>query len=240
MSKIVVGNLKMSMATNEVSDYLKQMQQLKYDHVIICPSNIYAPYFLKQKYKVGLQNIYEEELGSFTGEVCPKQAATMGIKYTLIGHSDRRLLFHETDEVINKKIKAAKKYGMISILCIGESWKEHKSHQTKRVLKNKLKKELMNIGDLSKVIIAYEPSWSIGTNNILSNKEIIENVSFIKNYVLKHFNYDIKVIYGGSINIDNILMIRNIEEIDGILVGDSSTRASEFLDIIDAFFIRQN
>ena len=104
MSKIVVGNLKMSMATSEISDYLKQMKQLKYDHVIICPTNIYVPYFLKQKYKVGLQNIYEEELGSFTGEVCPKQAATMGIKYTLIGHSDRRLLFHETDEVINKKL----------------------------------------------------------------------------------------------------------------------------------------
>ena len=98
----------------------------------------------------------------------------------------------------------------------------------------------MNVGDLDRIIIAYEPIWSIGTNNIPSVKEISETVQFIKTYVEKHFHSNIRVLYGGSVNVENILMIRNIEEIDGILVGDASTRASEFLDIIDAFFIRQN
>ena len=162
----------------------------------------------------------------------------MGIHYALIGHNERRLV--DTDEVINEKIMACKKYNLTSILCIGESLKQHKYHQTKKVLKNQLKKALMNVGDLDRIIIAYEPIWSIGTNNIPSVKEISETVQFIKTYVEKHFHSNIRVLYGGSVNVENILMIRNIEEIDGILVGDASTRASEFLDIIDAFFIRQN
>lgn len=240
MDKIVVGNLKMSMITSDVSDYLKEIKKLNYKNVIICPSAIYVPYFLKHEFKVGLQDIFYEEPGSYTGAVCPKQAVTMGIKYTLVGHSDRRIYFHETDDEINKKIKAAKKYNMTSILCVGETLQEYKTHKTKKVLKRELKKALMNVGDLNKVIVAYEPNWSIGTNKIPTNKQISDNVTFIKKYISKHFHYDMKVLYGGSINIDNILTIRNIEEIDGILVGDSSTRASEFMDIVEAFLIRQN
>ena len=238
MNKIVVGNLKMWMDTSDVSDYLKAIQNLDNNYVIVCPTSIYVPYFLKRKFKVGLQDISEKDLGSYTGEVCAKQAMTMGIHYALIGHNERRLV--DTDEVINEKIKACKKYNLTSILCIGESLKQHKYHQSKKVLKNQLKKALMNVGDLDRIIIAYEPIWSIGTNNIPSVKEISETVQFIKTYVEKHFHSNIRVLYGGSVNVENILMIRNIEEIDGILVGDASTRASEFLDIIDAFFIRQN
>lgn len=240
MGKIVVGNLKMSMITSEVSDYLKEIKKINHKNVIICPSAIYAPYFLKHEFQVGLQDVFYEEPGPYTGTICPKQAVTIGIKYSIIGHSDRRTYFKETNDEINKKIKAAKKYNMTSILCVGETLKEYKSHKTKKVLKKELKKALMNVGDLNRVIVAYEPSWSIGTNKIPTNKQIIENVTFIKKYISKHFHYDMKVLYGGSINIDNILTIRNIEEIDGILVGDASTRASEFIDIIEAFLIRQN
>ena len=134
MNKIVVGNLKMWMDTSDVSDYLKAIQNLDNNYVIVCPTSIYVPYFLKRKFKVGLQDISEKDLGSYTGEVCAKQAMTMGIHYALIGHNERRLV--DTDEVINEKIKACKKYNLTSILCIGESLKQHKYHQTKKVLKN--------------------------------------------------------------------------------------------------------
>ena len=238
MNKIVVANLKMWMDTSDVSDYLKEIQNLEYSQLVLCPTSIYIPYFLKHKFKVGIQNVFYEELGPYTGEICPKQIATMGIHYAIIGHNERRII--DTNEIINQKIKACKKYNITSILCIGENFHQRRFHQTKKVLKNQLKGALTNIGNLDKVIIAYEPVWAIGTNNVPTNKEIIANVKFIKDYVKKHFHSDVNVLYGGSVNVENILMIRNIDEIDGVLVGDASIHPKELKDILDAFFIRQN
>jgi len=232
MKKIIIGNLKMMMKTDDVSDYLKKLEGIK--DVIICPTSIYIPYFLKNKYKVGLQNICGEDLGPFTGEVCPNQAVSMGIRYTLVGHNERRINFNETNEEVNKKILQANKYGMTSILCVGESLKEKNKNQTKKVLKKQLTECLKNTL-LDKVIIAYEPNWAIGTNEMPTNKEIEMYVEYIKEFIKKNYNHDIKVIYGGSISKENILKIKNIENLDGILIGGSSTRALEFKEIVDKY-----
>lgn len=235
MDKIVIGNLKMSMATNDVSDYLKDMKKLTNKNVIICPTNIYMPYFLNQTYKAGLQNVYFEDSSHYTGEVSPRQAISMGISYTLVGHSERRKYLKETDEEVNKKILEASKYGLTSIVCIGEISKEKKTRKIKKMLKKQLLADLKNV-PLDRVIVAYEPVWAVGTDDLPTNKVIEEIVDYIKNEIKKTYQFENpKVIYGGSINKENIKTIKNLENIDGILVGESSTRSEEFLEIIDTY-----
>lgn len=231
MNKIVIGNLKMTMEVNDVSEYLKEMKDFGNDDIIICPTSIFVPYFLKKKWKVGLQNICGYETGNHTGEISIKQAKSMGISHVIIGHSERL----ETKEQINKKILLALKYGVTPIVCIGETLNQRKKKQTKKVIKNQLKDYLKN-SFINKIIIAYEPVWSIGTNQTLSRKEISEMLIYIKNQIKEIYNTDdLKVVYGGSINLENIQVISTIDELDGILVGESSSHAEEFKKIIQSF-----
>lgn len=235
MDKIVIGNLKMSMTKNDVSDYLKDMKNLTNKNVVICPTSIYIPYFLNQPYKACLQNIYFGDEGHYTGEISPRQAISMGISYALVGHSERRKYLKETDEDINKKILEAAKYGMTSIVCIGEMLKEKKINKIKKILKQQILEDFKNV-PLDRVIIAYEPVWAIGTDELPTNKVIEELVDFIKNEIKKIYQFEnTRVIYGGSINKENVKIIKNIENIDGILVGESATRSEEFLEIIDTY-----
>ena len=167
--------------------------------------------------------------GSFTGDILANQVASMGIKYAIIGHSERRN--RETTEEINKKILSANKYGITSILCVGE---EQQNKKAKKIIKQYLKETLKNTL-LSKVIIAYEPIWAIGTNEIPDNKYIEDMTLFIKELIKKEFESEIKVIYGGSVNKDNINTIKLIDSIDGILVGNASTIPSEFQEVINKY-----
>ena len=230
---MIIGNLKMLMTANDVSNYLKQMGDIG-PNVVVCPTSIYIPYFLRRKYQVGLQNIAEEDNALSTGGICARQAVSLNIKYTLVGHFD----LNETNEVKNKKINEALKYNMVPILCIGETKKEKNISKVKKIIFNQLK-EILNSTLVNKIIIAYEPIWAIGSNDLPSNKEIEEIALYIKESVSKLFKSDIKVIYGGSIHKENINKIREIENIDGILIGEASTNPLEFKEIIDSYF-RQN
>ena len=180
--KLIVGNLKMNMVADEVSSYLRIVNKNIYsDNVVICPSSIYIPYFLKQRYNVGIQNIAVEEMGSHTGEISAKQAYSLGVKYALIGHSERRQVDGETDLIVGKKVKTAIKNNLYSIVCIGETNEDKVMLRTENVLKKQLKyalKELI-LEDMDNVIIAYEPVWAIGTNKIPSNRDIKNTVSYI-------------------------------------------------------------
>jgi triosephosphate isomerase len=229
MDKIVIGNLKTSLLSTYIVDYIKGMSKLKYEDVIICPSSIYIPYFLNRNFKVGIQDISMYDQGAHTGDILASQASSMGIKYAIIGHSERQN--RESLEDINKKILAANKYGITSILCVGE---EQQSKKTEKMIKQYLKETLKNTL-LSKVIIAYEPVWAIGTNEIPSNKYIENMANFIKETIKKEFDFDIKVIYGGSVNKDNINSIKLIDAIDGILVGNASTIPNEFNEVISKY-----
>ena len=229
MDKIVIGNLKTSLLSTDIVDYIKGMSKLKYEDVIICPSSIYIPYFLNRNFKVGIQDISMYDQGAHTGDILASQASSMGIKYAIIGHSERHN--RESLEDINKKILAANKYGITSILCVGE---EQQSKKTEKMIKQYLKETLKNTL-LSKVIIAYEPVWAIGTNEIPSNKYIENMASFIKETIKKEFDFDIKVLYGGSVNKDNINSIKLIDAIDGILVGNASTIPNEFNEVISKY-----
>jgi triosephosphate isomerase len=230
MKKIIVGNLKSSMLPSDVSVYLKEMQKGILDDVIICPTSIYVPYFLKQKYEVGLQDICWSEENT-TGEINALQASSMGIKYTIVGHFERK----ESLDIINVKIKQATKYGITSIVCIGEEEKNVK--KIKRLLPKKLDIIFKN-NLLEKVIIAYEPTWSIGTNDTPTNQEIEEIVTFIKDYLNQKYHQEVKVLYGGSVNNENIDILKNIDNIDGFVIGEAATHSSEFQKIIS--IVRQS
>lgn len=234
--KIVVANLKMDMDATEISEYLKNIVgKINSSNVIICPSAVYVPYFLKHRFSIGMQNICEESKGNYTGEISARQASSLGIKYSLVGHSERRINYYEDNNSVSKKINSLFENNMIPILCIGETNEEKNLLKTNKVLKSELVSCLNNVKkeNISKIIISYEPIWAVGSNRIPTMAEIKNTVKYIKEIIKKIYDTDIKVIYGGSINLSNIEKIKKIECLDGIMIGSSSTNATEFMKIIE-------
>ena len=232
-NKLIVGNIKMNMKFGEISNYLNYFKNIKNKNVVICPSYIYIPYFLNYDFSVGSQNVCAYDDGGYTGEVSAKQLSSIGVKYTIIGHSERRIKLNESSIEINKKIKNALDSKIKVILCIGETLEQNKLMKKDIILKRQLKDSLFDISDLSNVIIAYEPVWSIGTNKVPKEEEIIYTVKYIKELIKTMYKTDIKVLYGGSINEKNIEKIKNIKEIDGFLIGSASINPLRFIEIID-------
>ncbi len=236
-NKIVVANLKMNMDLAEVSNYLRVINKtINSKDVIICPTSIFIPYFLKHNYQVGIQNTYYNDFGAYTGEVSPLQAKSMGIDLTILGHSERRLHLNETNELINLKVIEALKHDLKVILCIGETAEEYAAKNTNDILKLQISKSLNNLDQemLKKVIIAYEPIWAIGTNLTPTNSEIETTISSIKMMIKEQFNFDdMPVIYGGSVNDKNINELNTIKNIAGYLVGGASLSPDKFLKIIE-------
>lgn len=230
---LVVANLKMNLLTKDLIPYLNIVNECKEKNLIMFPSSIYIPYFLKHEYQVGIQNVYYENESSYTGEISPKQASSMGVSYALIGHSDRRLHFNETDADINKKIIKCLESGLKVILCIGETLEERNMMKTSRVLKRQLMSDLRGVTDFSNVYIAYEPIWAIGTGRTPSNQDIKDVVNYIKEMVLELNQYeDVKVLYGGSIDENNIDFVKMIPNICGVIVGNHSKDARKILKIV--------
>ncbi len=235
--KIVVGNMKMTLTSKEVSAYLKVVnKKITSRRVVICPTSIYLPYFLNQTYFAGLQNIYCEDSGAYTGEISPKQASSMGVSFVIVGHSERRTIFKETDTLIHNKVKAAIEHHMRVILCIGETEEERSLLKTDVVIKRQLKSALKGLEPamFSNVILAYEPIWSIGTGVIPKKKDIEKTIDYIKGVVFQEFLIeDIPVLYGGSVNEKNIEKLNTIPNVSGFLVGGASTDPEKFIKIIE-------
>lgn len=231
-NKLIVGNIKMNMRFGEIANYLQLFKNIDSKNIVICPSYIYIPYFLKYKFDVGSQNVCANLDGGYTGEISAKQLASIGVKYTIVGHSERRINLGETDIDINKKIKCSLKSKLKVILCVGETLEELNMLKKDIVLKKQIRNALYDIEDLSDVYIAYEPVWSIGTNKIPTNEEIEKTILYIKQLVFDMFNKEIKVIYGGSINEKNISKLNKIDILDGFLIGSASINPNQFIQII--------
>lgn len=232
-NKLIVGNIKMNMKFGEIYNYLNHFKDINLKNIVICPSYIYIPYFLNYNFSVGSQNVCAYEDGGYTGEISAKQLSSIGVKYTIIGHSERRIKLKESNLDINKKIKSALKANLKVILCIGETIEELNLLKKDMVLKRQIRDALIDIEDISNIIIAYEPVWSIGTNKIPSDEILIDTIKYIKELIYKNYKKDIKVLYGGSIKEDNILHFNKIEEIDGFLIGSASINPIEFTQIIN-------
>ena len=232
-SKLIVGNIKMNMKFGELANYLNQFKNIKNKNVIVCPSYIYIPYFLNYDFSVGSQNICAESYGNYTGEVSAKQLKSIGVDYTLVGHSERRIRLKETNQDINKKIKSSLNSKLKVILCIGETEEEKNLLKKDIVLKRQIRDALFDIEDLDNIIIAYEPIWSIGTNKIPSKEELESTITYIKELVYNMYKTNVKVIYGGSINENNIISLNSIKNIDGFLIGSASINPNQFIEIIN-------
>ena len=240
--KIVAGNWKMNMTpaqSVELINTLKDKINTTDVDVVVCPPFVCLPAVLEAvkgtAIAVGAQNMHFEEKGAFTGEIAPSMLVELGVKYVVIGHSERRQYFAETNETVNKKVLKAIEHNLVPIICVGESLAEREQGVTIDLVRLQTKIALKDVKaeDAKKVVIAYEPIWAIGTNETPTTNEIDIYTRYIKQIVKKHFNFkNIKVVYGGSVNEKNIDEIAKIKSIDGVLVGGASTKYKEFIKIV--------
>lgn len=243
---IIAANWKMHKTVAESVDFSQRLarecQDLKERKVIIAPPAT-ALYSVSQALKgssvhLSAQNMHWEEKGAFTGEISASMLVDIGCEYVLIGHSERRTLFGETNKTVNKKLKTALNFGLKPIVCIGESLHERESEATFDVIKKQLKEGLNNIstGDIEFVSIAYEPVWAIGTGKT-ATPELAEEVHrFIREIISSGFGEgagaETAVIYGGSVNPENIRVLMDKPNINGALVGGASLDVESFTGII--------
>lgn len=187
--------------------------------------------------KLGAQNTHWEDKGAFTGEISPQFLIALGCEYVIIGHSERRKYFFENDEMINKKIKKALEVNLKPVFCIGENLEERKEGKTLAIIENQLKNGLKEIEKITGMVIAYEPVWAIGTGINATPQQASEVHNFIREYISENYGKeigeDLRIIYGGSVNKDNIKELLQEEEIDGVLVGGASIKLDEFTQIVN-------
>lgn len=197
---------------------------------VICPPFVYLQKLgtLGGSVKLGSQDIFWEDSGAFTGEVSPAMVKNLGCQYAIIGHSERRKYFYETDQMVNDKVLASLKAGLTPIVCIGETEQERELGQTEEILEREIAEGLKDI-DCSKIIIAYEPIWAIGTGNACDIEEAKKVKDVIKQMTLK----DVKVLYGGSAKAENAGGYLNEAGFDGLLVGGASLKPEEFKKICE-------
>ena len=222
---------------NSVNNYISKIKS-KNNKVIFCvPSTLIGHFsnrLKKSKIFIGAQNChYLNEYGSHTGSINSKMIKSAGAKYVILGHSENRA-DGDTDNIINNKIKSAIKNNLVVIFCIGETLKQRKQKLTNKILSLQIDKGLKLVKNLKKIIISYEPIWSIGTGIIPAHKELTETISFIRNKLNKKFKkkHSVKIIYGGSVNAKNVRKLITIQGISGFLIGGASQSGKKFIDII--------
>lgn len=233
-NKLIIANHKMNLEASDLTNYINSLDKLNNENIIICPTSIYIPYFLKKKYKVGIQNTYSESIGAYTGEVSPWQAHGLGVSYTIIGHSERRNILGEKDVFINKKVLEALKNELKVILCIGETLEQRDMLKTDKILKRQVIDALRDVKEIDNIVIAYEPIWAIGTGVVPTNKEISTTISYIKTIIDNLYpDNNVKIIYGGSVTEKNIEKLNEIKNLHGFLVGGASLNIEKFSKIIE-------
>lgn len=234
MKKLVVGNQKTVLKKEEIIDFvdfLKENDLCK--EVVICPSYIFIPYFDKCNFILGSQDVSFKNGGATTGEVSSKQLKSMNVKYSIVGHSERRDMFNDNSTVIVEKINRLFEEDITPILCVGEHLEDKENGNQKDVVAKELMEVFDNISKEKDIVIAYEPIWAIGTGLIPSNNEIEDIISFIKDFTSDKYNKSVKVLYGGSVNSKNIDELNEITVVDGYLIGGASCKKEEFLEIIN-------
>jgi len=225
------GGLNSLNSLHKVNKFFKAFKKKKSIKVIYCPPNtLIRPMSKKLKnsrIEVGAQNCHEQEnYGPFTGSINSMMLKNVGAKYVIIGHSENRQT-GENNKLINLKIKSALNSGLKVIFCIGETLNEKRKKITKKVLNKQIKLGLNKIKNKNKILIAYEPVWSIGTGLIPKSHELFDTLNFIKKKIKNS-----KVLYGGSVNPKNIRELKSINNIDGFLIGGASQDSKKFIDII--------
>lgn len=243
-NKLAIANWKMNKNRAETREFCQQLcqeaQGLTGVEMAVCPPftslDLVAEQFGNTAIRWGAQNCFWEEKGAYTGEVSPLMLCDLGCKYVILGHSERRQILGETDAMINRKLAAAIQAGLIPVLCVGETLQERQNHRAREVVKDQLEQDLHNlVPPTGGLVIAYEPIWAIGTGVNASRDDIREMVGFIRERLTQSLGHDsaamIPILYGGSVNTNNIAEIMAEENIDGALIGGASLQVSSFVTI---------
>jgi len=250
--KIVAGNWKMNKTFEEAQALVSEVINMVKDEVnndaqvVLCPSFPYLATVSKtidgnQNVHLGAQNCHQNESGAYTGEVSAAMLQSVGVKYVILGHSERRQYFYEDDQVLEAKVKAALKQGLQPIFCIGESLEQREQDLTFSILETQLKEGLFHVSneEFERVVIAYEPIWAIGTGKTASSQQAQEVHAFIREQIARHYDAEAAqnttILYGGSCNPGNAAELFACPDIDGGLIGGASLKSRDFVDIIKSF-----
>ena len=249
MKPIVAANWKMNFTIDEslnlIDEIIKRSPSVEAE-IIFFPNYI-SLQSVKQKlvdtaYMVGSQNVHHNESGAFTGEVSASMLSILDLDYVIIGHSERRQYFNESDDQVNQKIKRALDVNIKPVVCIGETIDERKSGKTTEVLNRQLNKAFEEIDVLSanKIIVAYEPVWAIGTGVSADENQVLEAHALIKQTLVSIFSENIPILYGGSVNASNAFELINLNNVDGFLIGGASLKSESFCQIIENVTVENN
>ncbi|WP_338751402.1 triose-phosphate isomerase [Bacillus sp. FJAT-52991] len=245
---IIAGNWKMHKTLAEATSFAEEVKSLVPDANVV-DSVICSPaLFLQQlvqavkgtNVKIGAQTMHFEESGAFTGEISPKALQDIEVDYVIIGHSERREMFNETDETVNKKVHAAFQYGLTPIVCCGETLAQRENGETNAFVGGQVKKALEGLTEeqVSQTVIAYEPIWAIGTGKSSTAEDANEVCAYIRQTVAESFSErvadNVRIQYGGSVKPSNIGEYMSQSDIDGALVGGASLDSASFLQLLEA------
>ena len=240
----IAGNWKMNTTTTEaerlVLEMIEKIDRIEGVEKVLCPPfvSLVAINMMLQNssLKMGAQNMYFETEGAYTGEISPLMISEL-CEFVILGHSERRWYFGETDEIVNKKVKAAFTNKLKPILCVGERLEENEADKTEEVINRQVTAALNNIEPVYNLVIAYEPVWAIGTGKAASGEQAAATIQFIREVLVKLWNksiaQDLRILYGGSVTGANIAEFISHPEIDGALVGGASLKAGEFVSIVE-------
>ena len=228
--KIVACNLKMNLMPSELDNYTDGMREIK-DSVLLFPPSIYIDNFVRNGFITGSQDIGFKEMGAYTGDISILQLKELGIKYSIVGHSERRQ-YYQDDNYVNSKINLCLKNDIIPVLCVGETQEEHNRNETYDICTREID-EAFKDNDIKDIIIAYEPIFSIGTGLVPTNEFIEKTVDGIKKYILDKYGLIVKVLYGGSVNDGNIRALEEIPNVDGYLIGGTSLKPEAMKKIVN-------
>jgi triosephosphate isomerase len=244
-TRIIAGNWKMFKTVAEAKAFAEEVagSQLPSDvETVIC-----APFTALHalsgivngtKLSLGAQNMHFEEQGAFTGEISPLMLKELGVEYVIVGHSERRQYFNETDETVNRKVLAALKHGLKPIVCVGESLEQHEAGETEAVVRLQTEAALAGVTaeQLPAVVIAYEPIWAIGTGKSSTAEDANQTIAYIRSVIADRFGQaaadQVRIQYGGSVKPDNIESFLQQSDIDGALVGGASLTADGYLKLV--------
>jgi triosephosphate isomerase len=239
---LLAANWKMHKTLGETRDFLSAFIPLVNDvsdaEIVIAPPftalSTAADMIRTTRIRLAAQDVFYEPKGAFTGEVSPGMLTDVGCAYVIIGHSERRQYFSDTDDVVNRKIRASLEHGLKVILCIGESLEERERGQTFDVLKRELEVGLKDIAP-EKIVIAYEPIWAIGTGKTATPEQAQEAHRYVRERLSQQYGKaaeDIRILYGGSVTPENVASLMVCADVDGGLVGGASLKADSFTRIV--------
>lgn len=244
--KVIAGNWKMNMLPGEAIEFITELTPLVKDtnnEVILCVpyTDLFYALLTAQgtNIKIGAQNMHFEESGAYTGEVSGKMLKAINVEYVIIGHSERRQYFNETDETVNKKVKSAFANGLKPIVCVGETLEERESGKTAKIItkQTELALEGLTNEQVKNTIIAYEPIWAIGTGKTATSEDANNSIKEIRNKIAEIYGTEVAeeviIQYGGSVKSSNAKELFSTSDIDGGLVGGASLKAEEFSKIVN-------